>query len=100
MNSWLQLYKWAIRLLILLTITGMVFLFLPQFRKIRELQRRKSALTIENQNIEQETKKIRLKRERFKTEPEFVERVARESGRVKSDEVVFKFTSSQDEKDD
>ena len=74
----------------------MVALFLPQFRKIRELQRHKSALTIENKNTEQETKELRLKRERFKTEPEFVESVARESGRVKANEVIFKFTDSQD----
>ncbi len=74
----------------------MIFLFLPKFRSIRELQRRKSAIELENKHIEQETKKLRLKREKFKTDPEFIESVARDSGRVKPDEVIFKFIDSKD----
>lgn len=96
MNNWLQIYKWAIRLLIILTITGMVFLFLPKFRNIRELQRRKSTLETENKNIEHQTKELRLMREKFKTDPDFIERVARDSGRVKPDEIIFKFSDSKD----
>ncbi len=96
MNSWSKVEKWAIRLFILIIIIGIVVLFLPKFRNIRELQRRNSALETENKNIEQEIKELRLKRERFKTEPEFIESVARESGRVKPDEVIFKFTDQEE----
>ena len=89
-------YKAGIILIIIIIAAGIISLFLPKFRSNRELQRRKSALEQENKYIEQETKKIHLKREKFKTDPEFVERVARKSGRVKPDEVIFRFTTSQD----
>jgi cell division protein FtsB len=94
MNIWSTVYRWAVRLLVVLAIIGIVYLFLPKFRSKRELQRRKSALEIENKNIEQQTKELRIKREKFKTDPEFIERVARESGRVKPNEVIFKFTDT------
>ena len=87
-----KFYKWAIGLLVLLAMIGLFKLFSPKIRNIRELQRQKSALETENTNIEQQTKQLRLKREKFKTDPEFIERVARESGRVKPNEVIFKFT--------
>ncbi|MCK5528566.1 MAG: septum formation initiator family protein [Kiritimatiellae bacterium] len=92
MDGFAKFYKWAIGVLVILTITGLAVLFLPKIRNIRELQRRKSALETENKNIEQQTKQLRLKREKFKTDPEFIERVARRSGRVKPNEVIFKFT--------
>ena len=92
MDILVKVYKWGLVLLVLISIAGMAILFLPKFRNIRELQRQKSALEIENQNIEQQTKQLRLKREKIKTDPEFIERVARESGRVKPNEVIFKFT--------
>ena len=73
-----------------------VFLFLPKFRSVRELQRRKHALEVENRNIEHQTKELRIKRERFKSDPEFIEKVAREAGKVKPDEVIFKFTDQNE----
>ena len=91
-----KIFKVALNIFIIIAIIATVWLFLPKLKKNRELQRRKTALEIENINIEQETKELRIKRERFKTEPEFIERVARKSGRVKADEVIFKFILTQD----
>ena len=96
MNSSEHVYKWAISILVVIVAVAIVWLFLPRFKTIREQQRHKAALEIENRNIEQETKELRIKRERFKTEPEFIESVARKSGRVKADEVIFKFIPPQD----
>lgn len=80
-----------------LVIIGLVCVFLPKCHGLRELQRKKAVLQEENRDIDQATKDLRVKRERFKSDPAFVERVARETGMVRTDEVVFQFTSNDEE---
>ena len=80
-----------------LMVIGLICLFLPKCHRIRELQRKKAVLQEENSNLDLAARNLRLKRERFKSDPVFVERVAREAGMVRTDETVFKFTSNTEE---
>ena len=80
-----------------LTAIVLVCVFVPKCHGIRELQRKKALLNEENRKLDQATKDLRLKRERFQSEPAFVERVAREAGMVRMDEIVFKFTNSHED---
>ncbi len=89
MNPWVVIYKSAWGLLVVLLLLGMVFLFLPKCHNIRELQNRKAAMQEENRDLERMTKELRLKRERFQSDPAFVEETAREAGMVRRDETVF-----------
>jgi cell division protein FtsB len=68
-------------------------MFTPKVRAVSEHQRKKAALIAENRALEDAVRDRRTKRERFASDPEFVERTAHEAGLVKSDEVVFKFTN-------
>jgi len=79
-----------------LIVIGLICLFLPKCQGIRELQRKKAGLQEETRDLDQATKDLRLKRERFKSDPAFVERVAREAGMVRMDEIVFTFTSNNE----
>jgi cell division protein FtsB len=88
-------YRWLYVAGGLLVMVALVYLFMPKVKAIREHQRRKAALMAENQALEESIRDRRNKRERFSTDPEFVERTAHEAGLIRSDEVVFKFTNGQ-----
>lgn len=82
-------------LLVLLIAAGVVCIFLPKCNKVRELQRKRTALLAETKAVEAETAEFRVFQERFRTEPEFVEATARGLGMVKPHETVFKFTNAR-----
>jgi len=75
-----------------LVVIGLACVFVPPARHLRELQRKKAELQTENVRIQELINELRLKQTRFRTDPAFVERTAREAGRVKTNEVIFKFT--------
>jgi len=95
MNFWVLLYRFAWALLIVLFTIGLVCAFLPRCHRLREFQRKKADLQEENRKLEEGIQTLRHQQQRFLTAPGFVERTARETGMVKSDEVVFKFTNEQ-----
>lgn len=80
-------------LFILFTI-GLICVFLPRCHHLRQLQRHKAELQAENRETEALTRALQEKQKRFNTDPAYVERVARETGMVKPDEVVFQYTNS------
>lgn len=80
-------------LFILFTI-GLVCIFLPRCHHLRQLQQRKAELQAENRETEAMTRALQAKQKRFSTDPAYVERVARETGMVKPDEVVFQYTNA------
>lgn len=92
MNRWVIIYRSAWGLLLVLVVIGLICVFLPKCYRMRELQRRKAAIQGENRDFERATKELRLKRDRLKSDPAFVERTARREGMLRRDEVVFKFT--------
>jgi cell division protein FtsB len=94
MNVWPTIYRSTWVILILLVIAGLVAIFVPKCRNLRQMQQRKAALQQENAEVEARTLALRQKQERFNTDPAYVERVAREIGMVRPDETVFHFTNT------
>lgn len=73
-------------------VAGVVlFVFIPKYGNLRELQRVRTGLEAENQRIRAETEALRRMQERFNADPAFVARTAHESGRIKTNETVFLF---------
>ena len=91
MNYWLIIYRFAWALLGLLLVIGLLCIFVPKCNTLRALQQKRTVLQQENSEIESAVKEMRTMQEEFQSDPEFVERVARESGLIKSNEVVFRF---------
>ena len=95
MNYLATISKLAWGLLLVLCLVGLSCLFIPKLQALRELHRRKEEVQSENLSTESRIRDLRTKRERFASDPAFVERVARESGMLKSDETVFKFVPEE-----
>ena len=85
----LRRFVWL--LLAVLFAIGLACVFVPPSRHLRELQRRKAEVLAENLRTQDMIRELRVKQQRFDTDPTFVERTARETGRVNTNEVVFKF---------
>lgn len=75
----------------ILVAAGVVCLFLPKLAELRGLQRKQAALEHDNRRLDQATRELADKRERFASDADFVERTARESGLVKPGDTVFRF---------
>lgn len=97
MSYWKRIYKIAIILLCILAMIAIISIFLPRLNTTRELQLKNVELSEENTRIEEATRELKRKRERFLTDPKFVVRTAREQGMVKSNETVFRFTNRQNQ---
>ena len=94
MNSWATLYKclWGVSIVLLIVV--MISFFVPKVRTLQDYQKRRYDLQQENRRKEAMIADLRRKQEQILSDPAFIERTARESGMVKQDEVVFKFTNS------
>ena len=67
-----------------------VSLFLPRYQKLQRLQARRIQLEKDNRQIEEKVNSLAEKQRRFGSDPDFVERTAREAGMVKSNEVSYR----------
>jgi len=94
MSTWRLIYRFSWALLGVLVIIGLLCVFTPKCRSLSRLQTTRNTLQEQNAEKEEEIKDLKIRQERFTTEPAFVERTARESGMVKPDEVVYKFTDA------
>ncbi|NQU41276.1 MAG: septum formation initiator family protein [Lentisphaerae bacterium] len=93
MNKWGTIYRSAWALLIVLFVIGLVGIFLPKCHRLRQLQQRKAELQADNRKTEELTRALLSKQERFSTDPAYIERVARETGMVRPDEIIFQYTN-------
>jgi len=94
MNYWATIYRFAWALLAALCLIGFTCIFVPKYRRARALHEQNLKVEEENRQIEGKIKDLRIRRERFASDPSFVERSAREMGMVKPDETIFKFVSN------
>ncbi len=76
--------------LIALSATGAVFLFLPRWNRLVKMrsEMRESRLAIAD--MEDRIRELRENQHRFRTDAEFVERMARERGMIKPHEKTFR----------
>ncbi len=94
MSTWHLIYRFSWALLGVLVVIGLLCVFTPKCRSLSRLQATRAALEDKNAAKEDEIKDLKVKQERFTTEPAFVERTARELGMVTPNEVVYKFTDA------
>lgn len=91
MNYWVLLYRIAWGVVVITVLVGLVYVFLPRARSYQDLQRRKAALQEGNARLESRAQQLDENQRRFRSDPEFVERVAREQGMAKPGETIFRF---------
>jgi len=91
MSYWVVITRIACSLLIVLLLIGVLCVFIPKCNSLHEHQRRRTEIEEENAHLKRQTLELIEKQARFETDPEFVERTAHESGRVKTNETVFRF---------
>ncbi len=94
MDYWKTIYKYSGILLAFLIIIGIICVFAPKCHRITELQKTKASFEQKNGATEREILEIKSKRDRFTSDPAFVERTARDIGMIKPDEIMYKFTNS------
>ena len=95
MNIWDAIIKFSWAALIVLSVVGVVLIFTPKCRTLRELQRKKQALEEGNRRTEAVILDLKTRQELFLSDPAFVERTARETGMVKSNEAIVKIVREQ-----
>jgi cell division protein FtsB len=93
-SYWVTLYRLAWGVLLALFLVVLTCIFLPKCREHRQLQKTKASLTESNQQKEADIRALVDKQQKFRTDPAFVERTAREAGLIKPNETVFRFSSS------
>jgi len=90
MSYWSVIWRFTWVVTAVLLVIGLVTLFMPKCRSFQDLQSRRLNLTEENGKLRGQIHELEQNQQRFKTDPEFVERLAREQGRVKPGETLYK----------
>lgn len=89
------------RLVMFAVATALVVLvftiFPPLMRDRRSLRAQRDALRAENARLEAQVAELRRMQEAFRTNPEYVEIVARREGLARADETVFDFSQATPE---
>jgi cell division protein FtsB len=93
MDYWRIVYKFALVLLVVILPVGVACMFAPRCNALHLLQQQKTRTAEDNQQIEAQTRDFQSRQARFTSDPLYVERVARESGLVKPEEMVFRVAS-------
>ena len=91
MNFWDILYKAACIAVAVAIVIAIICVFVPQSHRFRELESRKVAMQEANARLEARLRELDENQHRFRTDPEFVERIAREQGMAKPGETIFRF---------
>jgi cell division protein FtsB len=89
-----MIYRFSWALLAVLVCIGLLCVFTPKCRTLSRLQKTRNDLEVDNSEKAEEITDLKIRQERFTSEPAFVERTAREAGMVTPDEVVYKFTDA------
>jgi low affinity Fe/Cu permease len=80
----------VITALVLVLASGL-FIITPKVAQMRRLESQRSELLRKIDHKNSEIKLLKEKQQRFKTDPEFVEHIARQNKRVRAGELVFVF---------
>jgi len=94
---WTKIYRLSWILLVVILIISIICLYLPKCRQLRRMQKEKSAKIEANRIKQNSITEHKAWQDKFETDPSFVEKTARESGMVKENEYVFKFTNGSSE---
>ncbi len=86
-----HLATWMMVVLAVLFVFGFAILVTPQYRKLSAHERRLEDLRQERAREETRLQELRVRQQRFQTDPEYVRRVAHEIGMVEPKEMIFRF---------
>ncbi|HIE09984.1 MAG TPA: septum formation initiator family protein [Kiritimatiellae bacterium] len=89
------LYRGVWSLIALLLTVGLFSLFGPQYLQYRSYTRRIRELDAAIEREQTIIKKLQLKQQRLKVDPDFLKRVAHEMGMAEPDEVIFRFVEPE-----
>ena len=88
-----------------LVLAGILFIIgfsvsvdVPLFQRYQRAKEQRSELHEQNARLKEKLAKLRSNQERFRTDPEFVARLARKNRRLVPGEIVFVFDTPEDEK--
>lgn len=96
MNYWVMIYRIGWIVLAILVVVAVVAMFVPQIEQYNELHRKEAVLQDEIRLEEEIVKHLKDQQERLKSDPRFVEKLAREElGYAKPGETVFRFTDDE-----
>ena len=96
----MDVWKFTQRICLILSVLfliGIVFrLFMPLVERQRELRGRANELREDIQKSAEELRMLRLKQERLREDPRFIEKIAREKlGYARPGETVFRFVDEE-----
>ena len=94
MNFWVVMYRFAWIVVIIACVIAVVCVFLPKAHNYQELQSRKVVLEDNNARMEARIRLLEQNRQRFHSDPDFVERIARGQGMAKPGETIFRFSTT------
>lgn len=89
-----MLYRFAWIVVIVCCVIAIICVFVPRAHNYQDLQRRKRGLEEDNSRLEARIRDLNEKQQRFRSDPEFVERLAREKGMAKPGETIFRFPAT------
>lgn len=99
MKDWSVVYRWAwvccVLFFVLLVTVGVSYAFVPEMRRYKALQERKSALEKDTALLEARIQKLQSNQRRFQSDPDFTERVAREMGMARPGETIFRMNDER-----
>jgi cell division protein FtsB len=91
-NFWAVAYKVSLGVLVLLLIVAAFAWILPKIRLCEEREEKIATLEDKNKQIESAIGELKNKQDHFATDPEYVERVAREElSKAKPGETIYRY---------
>lgn len=97
MNALLKIITQTTLLVALaIVVAGGMFILPPKIAQMNRLEKQRSELMRKIEHKNHEIEVLKNKQQRFSSDPEFVEYVARQNKRVRPNELVFVFDAEAD----
>ena len=97
MNFWRNLYRVFLVLAFGLVVVIVIRFFVPKFQEEQRLRRQLEEARADVQRTAETLRQLKLKQERLREDPRYVEKIAREElGLAKPGETVFRFVEEED----
>jgi cell division protein FtsB len=97
MNFWRNVYRVFLILAFGLAVVIAVRVFVPKFQEEQRLRRRLEEARLDVQRTAERLRQLKLKQERLREDPRYVEKIAREElGYAKPGETVFRFVEEEE----
>ena len=93
-----KITAWVASILIVIAIGCAISVDVPLFQRYNRAKEQRSELCEENAQLNEKLEKLQSDQERFRTDPEFVEHLARKNHRLRPGEILFVFDTPEDEK--